>query len=191
MITKRLIIGITGGSGAILGIRMLEHAKALDIETHLVISQAAKLTIQHETDWRFKDVLRLADVAYKNNEVGATIASGSFMTAGMVVLPCSIKTLSAIANSYADNLITRAADVTLKEGRNLVLAVRETPLHAGHLDQMSQAARIGAVIYPPVPAFYAQPKSIDDIVDNLVGRIFMRLGIENEYYKPWDGLEDS
>ncbi len=189
---KRLVLGISGASGVILGIRALEILRQIEeIETHLVISPAAKLTITEETDWAPKDILDLADVAHNYNDVGASIASGSFATIGMIVLPCSIKTLSAIANSYADNLLVRAADVTLKEGRPLILAVRETPLHRGHLRLMDQAAESGAVIFPPMPAFYAKPQTIDDMVDNLVGRLLARIGIENDQYFKWKESENS
>lgn len=187
-ICKRLIVGISGASGAIFGIRALEILHQIDeIETHLVVSPAARLTITQETDWQPKDVLSLADVAYNYNDIGASIASGSFVTRGMIVLPCSIKTLSAIANSYADNLLVRAADVTLKEGRPLILGVRETPLHRGHLRLMDQAAAAGAIIFPPMPAFYSKPQTIDEMVDNLVGRMLVRMGIENDVYEAWDG----
>jgi len=153
---RRLVAGITGASGVILGIRLLELLRPLEIETHLVVSPAARVTITQETAWKVSDVLALADVTYNHQDIGAAIASGSFATMGMVVIPCSIKTLSAIANSYADDLIVRAADVTLKEGRPLVLVVRETPLHRGHLRLMDLAAQAGAVIFPPVPAYYAR-----------------------------------
>ena len=183
---KRLIVGISGASGVILGIRALEILRQIEeIETHLVISPAAKLTIAAETDWQPKDVLALADLVHNYNDVGAAIASGSFATIGMLVLPCSIKTLSAIANSFADNLLVRAADVTLKEGRSLILGVRETPLHRGHLRLMDQVAEAGAIIFPPMPAFYAKPASVDDIVDNMVGRVLARIGIENDQYFRW------
>ena len=189
---KRLIIAISGASGVILGIRALEMLRQMDeIETHLVISPAAKLTVIEETDWKPKDVLSLADVVHNYNNIGATIASGSFATLGMIVLPCSIKTLSAIANSYADNLLVRAADVTLKEGRPLILAVRETPLHRGHLRLMDQAAESGAVIFPPMPAFYARPQTLDDLIDNFVGRVLARAGVENELYQEWGGGSPS
>lgn len=189
---QRLVIGISGASGVILGIRALEILHQIEeIETHLVISPAAKITIAQETDWALKDVLILADVVHNFNDIGASIASGSFATLGMIVLPCSIKTLSAIANSYADNLLIRAADVTLKEGRPLILGVRETPLHRGHLRLMDQAAEAGAVIFPPLPAFYTKPQTIDEIVDNLVGRILARIGIENEQYFRWKESENS
>jgi flavin prenyltransferase len=180
------VVGITGASGAILGIRALEVLRQNnEIETHLVISPAAKLTIAQETDWALKDVLALAEVVNNYNDISASIASGSFSTRGMIVLPCSIKTLSAIANSYADNLLVRAADVTLKEGRPLILGVRETPLHRGHLRLMDQAAEAGAIIFPTLPAFYARPQSVDEIIDNLIGRVLARIGIENQQYFKW------
>ena len=183
--TRRLIVGISGASGAILGIRLLEVLRQTDVETHLVLSPAAQSTIAAETDWKVSQVLALADRSYEHSDVGAAIASGSFGALGMVVVPCSIKTLSAVANSYTADLLVRAADVSLKEGRPLVLVVRETPLHPGHLRLMSQAASSGAVIFPPVPAFYARPHSIAELVDNIVGRILLRLGIENELYARW------
>jgi 4-hydroxy-3-polyprenylbenzoate decarboxylase len=183
---QHLVLGISGASGVMMGIRALEILRQIGgIETHLVISPAAKLTIAQETDWSIKDVTALADVAHNYNDIGASIASGSFATMGMIVIPCSIKTLSAIANSYADNLLVRAADVTLKEGRPLILVVRETPLHRGHLRLMDQAAQAGAIIYPPMPAFYGKPQTIDDIVDNLVGRVLARIGIENDLFGEW------
>ncbi len=184
----RLVVAITGASGVILGIRLLEKVRRLGVETHLVLSPAGRVTIAQETDYKVSDVLALADVTYNHADIGAAIASGSFATMGMVIIPCSIKTLSAVANSYADDLIARAADVTLKEGRPLVLVVRETPLHRGHLRLMSLAAEAGAVIFPPVPAFYARPASVDEVVDNTVGRVLARLGIENTGYQEWKGL---
>ena len=189
---NRLIIGISGASGVILGIRILEVLHQIEeIETHLVLSPAAKLTIAAETDWQPKDVLALANVVHNYNDIGAPIASGSFVTMGMIVLPCSIKTLSAIANSYADNLLVRAADVTLKEGRPLILGVRETPLHRGHLRLMDQAAEAGAVIFPPLPAFYAKPRNMDEVIDNLIGRILARVGIENDWFFQWKESKNS
>jgi flavin prenyltransferase len=184
---RRLVIGITGASGAILGIRMLEVLKPTHIETHLVLSKVAQQTIVQETDWKIIDVLSLADVHYEFQDVGAAIASGSFSTVGMVIIPCSIKTLSAVANSYTDDLIARAADVCLKEGRPLVLVIRETPYHPGHLRLMSEAASAGAVIFPPTPAFYIHPQSMDDMINNTVGRILARLGIKNCLYQEWNG----
>jgi 4-hydroxy-3-polyprenylbenzoate decarboxylase len=183
--TDRLVIGITGASGVILGIRLLEVLRSTSIETHLIISPAARVTITQETDWKVSDVLALADMAYNPNDIAAAIASGSYPTRGMVIIPCSIKTLSAVANSYGDDLLSRAADVTLKEGRPLLLVVRETPYHRGHLRLMDLAARAGAVLFPPIPAFYARPKNMEEIVDNLVGRILARLGIENSLYLRW------
>ena len=185
--TKRqLVVGISGASGVRLGIRLLEYLQESEVETHLVISPAARLTIANETGWQVSDVSALAAHSYKYSDIEAPIASGSFPTLGMVVIPCSIKTLSAIANSYADNLLVRAADVTLKEGRPLVLVVREAPLHYGHLRLMGLACRAGATIFPPVPAFYGRPQSSEEIVDGLVGRILLRLGIENDLYTHWD-----
>ncbi len=186
---RRLIVGITGASGVIYGIRLLQVLKRGDeIETHLVLSQAAKATIVQETDWKISDVEALASIVHNSNDIGASIASGSFVTMGMVVVPCSIKTLSAVANAYSSDLISRAADVCLKEGRSLILCVRETPLHLGHLRLMTQAAEIGATILPPVPAFYGRPTTLDDIIDGTVGRILLRLGIDNELYTKWKGM---
>ncbi len=188
--TQRLVVAISGASGVILGIRLLEILRSLSLETHLILSPAAKLTIRAETDWEVEDVIKLADVSYSHRDIGAAIASGSFRTRGMMVVPCSIKTLSAIANSYADDLISRAADVTLKEGRPLLLAVRETPLHRGHLRLMDLAAQNGAILFPPVPAFYARPADLDEMVDHLVGRMLARMGIENDRYPRW-GEQDN
>jgi flavin prenyltransferase len=187
----QLIVAITGASGAILGIRLLELLKPAPITTHLVLSDHARFTIEQETDWKIEDVRVLADHAYEFRDIGAKIASGSFSSIGMVVIPCSIKTLSSVANSFTDDLISRAADVTLKEGRPLVLVVRETPYHAGHLRLMSDAAAAGAVIFPPVPAFYTRPKSVENIIDNTVGRVLKRMGIDNQLYQVWQGAEQS
>lgn len=186
-LSTRLVIGITGASGAILGIRLLEILKSYSIETHLVLSESAPLTIQQETNFKVDDVLSLADVSYDFRDIGASIASGSFTTLGMVIIPCSIKTLSAVANSYTDDLLSRAADVTLKEGRPLVLVVREAPYHSGHLRLMAEAAASGAVIFPPVPAFYIRPNSVDDIINNTVGRVLARLGIQTNLFQEWQG----
>lgn len=192
--TQRLIVGISGASGAIYGIRLLQvlrETRTSDhpIETHLVLSDAAKITITQETDWKVSAVEALADVAHRSANVGASIASGSFKTVGMVVVPCSIKSLSNIAHSNAGDLLARAADVQIKEGRPLVLVVRETPLHLGHLRLMVQASEIGATILPPVPAFYSKPRSVDDIINGTVGRILLRLGIDNDLYFEWLGLK--
>lgn len=185
---KRVIIGISGASGAIYGIRALEILKDdPEIETHLILSEAGKLTLEIETAWQVRDVQALASVSYSEKEIGAVIASGSYQTVGMLIAPCSIKTLSAIANSYADNLLIRAADVQLKEGRPVVLMVRETPLHPGHIRLMGLAAANGAVIFPPVPAFYSRPRTVDEIISASVGRALSRLGIENPAYPRWDG----
>jgi len=189
MTSKRLIIAMSGASGQIYGIRMLEMlAQTPDIETHLVLSQAARITIAQETDVTPAQVEALADVVYRPADIGAAIASGSFAAQGMIVAPCSIKTLSGIAHSYAGDLITRAADVQLKEGRPLLLMVRETPLHLGHLRLMTQAAEIGAIIFPPAPAFYARPQSLDEMVANTVGRVLARIGIPNDAYPEWQGI---
>ncbi len=187
--TLRLIIGISGASGVIYGIRMLEAlAQDKAIETHLVMSPAAKSTIAQETNWKVSDVEKLATVVHKPGDVGASIASGSFETMGMIIAPCSIKSLSAIANSYDADLMTRAADVQLKEGRPVILLLRETPLHIGHLRLMVQAAENGAVIMPPAPAFYGKPKTVDDIINGTVGRTLARIGIQNTLYFEWLGM---
>jgi 4-hydroxy-3-polyprenylbenzoate decarboxylase len=186
---NRLIIGITGASGVIYGIRALELLKRLEVETHLILSSAAKATIAQETDWKVSDVEALASVKHDHRDVGASIASGSFHTLGMLIAPCSIKTLSAIANSYSNELMSRAADVCLKEGRPVLLMVRETPLHKGHLKLMLAAADAGAIIFPPAPAFYGKPQTVDDMVTTTVGRALARLGIENEAFHPWQGMK--
>ncbi len=182
---KRLVVAICGASGVIYGIRLLSLMKDIAYETHLVISKAAKLNIEIETDYKPTEVEALADFTYDYNDMAASLASGSFLTEGMVVIPCTIKTLSGIANSYTDNLLVRAADVTLKEKRKLVLVVRETPLHAGHLRLMTLSAEMGAHILPPVPSFYHQPKTIQDIIDQTIGKVFDYLGIEHQLFKRW------
>jgi 4-hydroxy-3-polyprenylbenzoate decarboxylase len=186
---RRLVVGITGASGSIYGIRLLEalRAAAPEVETHLVISSSGKRTLVEETDFSVKAVEALANVVYDDRDIGASPASGSFKTMGMVVAPCSIKTVSALANSFADTLIARAGDVTLKEGRPLLAVVRETPLHAGHLRQMLALAEIGGVILPPMPAFYNRPKTIDDLVNHTVGRVLDRLGLEQSLVPEWTG----
>lgn len=184
----RLVVGISGASGAAYGVRLLRLlAERPDVETHLVVSRAAGLIIAHEVEETVEDIERLADVAYRPDDLAAPIASGSFATAGMVIAPCSIKTLSAVANSYAANLIRRAADVTLKERRPLVLLVRETPLHLGHLRLMARASEIGATIFPPVPAFYAHPQTIDELIDETLGRVLSHVGVENTLFTVWEG----
>ena len=182
---KRLVVAISGASGVIYGIRLLELMQDMPYETHLVISQAAKLNIEIETSYKPIDVEAMADFSYNYRDMAASLASGSFLTEGMVVIPCTIKTLSGIANSYTDNLLVRAADVTLKEKRKLVLVVRETPLHMGHLRLMTQAAEMGAHMLPPVPSFYHHPKTIQDIIDQTIGKVFDYLGIKHELFKRW------
>jgi 4-hydroxy-3-polyprenylbenzoate decarboxylase len=192
MSTKRLIVAMSGASGQIYGIRLLEVLRdAPEVETHLLMSPAARITIAQETDWDPRDVEALANVVYRPGDIGAALASGSFETAGMIVAPCSIKTLSAIANSYAADLTARAADVQLKEGRPVLLMVRETPLHLGHIELMAQAAKIGCVIFPPVPAFYARPKTLDDVVNGTVGRMLARIGFDNDLYYRWLGMRGA
>ena len=187
---KKLIIGMSGATGAIYGIRMLEVLKDTDVETHLVMSKAAEKTIQLETDYEVAYVKDLADCVYDILNVGAAIASGSFETVGMVVAPCSVKTLSGIANSFDTNLLIRAADVALKERRRLVLLVRETPFHKGHLRLMQQAADMGAILAPPVPAFYNRPQTLDDIINQSVGRTLNFFDIKLDLYKRWT-MEDG
>jgi 4-hydroxy-3-polyprenylbenzoate decarboxylase len=187
---NRLIIGISGASGVIYGIRMLQALKQSDeIETHLVLTAAAKMTITQETDFNVREVEALADVVHTPGNIGASIASGSFDTMGMIIAPCSIKTLSGIAHSYDNDLITRAADVQLKEGRPVLLLLRETPLHIGHLRLMLQAAENGAIIMPPVPAFYGRPQTVDEIINGTVGRALARMGIKNKLYFEWLGMK--
>ncbi|PHM67817.1 3-octaprenyl-4-hydroxybenzoate carboxy-lyase [Xenorhabdus stockiae] len=189
---KKLIVGLTGASGAIYGIRLLQVLQPVEgIETHLIISQSARQTLALETDYTLREVQSLADVVHDNRDIAASISSGSFKTSGMVILPCSIKTLSGIVHSYTDGLITRAADVVLKEGRKLVLGVRETPLHLGHLRLMTQAAEIGAVIMPPVPAFYHRPESVQDIVDQTVNRVLDQFDIDlpEDLFNRWQGAK--
>ncbi len=185
MNSKKLVIGISGATGPIYGIRMLEALKDTDIETHLVISGASETTIKLETDYKMNYIKGLADRVYDIKNVGGAIASGSFQTLGMVVAPCSIKTLSGIAHSFNENLLIRSADVTLKEGRKLVLMVRETPFHKGHLKLMLQAAEMGAVIAPAIPSFYKKPKTIDDIVNQSVGRILDFFDIKVGLFDRW------
>ncbi|MBC7347446.1 MAG: UbiX family flavin prenyltransferase [Clostridia bacterium] len=183
----RLIVGISGATGPIYGIRLLEVLRASGVETHLVVSEHAWQNIALESDYAMEDVKALADYLYDPRDVGAAPASGSFLCAGMVVAPCSIKTLSGIAHSYNENLLVRAADVTLKEGRKLVLVVRETPLHRGHLKLMLAAAEAGAVILPPMPAFYHRPRSIEELVDQTVGKVLDQFGIPHHLFTRWAG----
>jgi len=186
--SRRIVVGISGASGAIYGIRALEMLRNVDdLETHLVISAGARTTIAMETERTIAEVNELADEVHKESNLAASISSGSFRTDGMLIAPCSIKTLSAVANSFADNLVARAADVTLKERRPLVLLFRETPLHLGQIRLMMQAAEAGATLMPPVPAFYHRPRTIDDIVDQTVGRALDQLGIEVPEVRRWSG----
>jgi len=184
----RLVVGITGASGSIYGIRLLEVLRTTtDIELHLVVSVAGKRTLMEETDYSVADVEALAHHRYDVKDIGATLASGSFRTAGMVIAPCSIKTAAAIAACYADTLLTRAADVTLKEGRPLILLVRETPLHLGHLRVLTSLAEMGAVVLPPMPAFYNRPKALDDIINHTVARVLDRLQLPQTLVGEWRG----
>ena len=192
MTPRRIIIGISGASGAIYGIRLLQLlAKVPDVETHLVISGAGKLNIALETDHSAAEVGALADQVHDVKDIGASIASGSFRTDGMIVAPCAMRTLSAIVNSLADNLIVRAADVVLKERRLLVLMPRESPLHLGHCRLMASAAELGAVLVPPMPAFYNRPATVDDIVDHTVGRVLDLFGIDAGTVQRWQGVRGA
>jgi 4-hydroxy-3-polyprenylbenzoate decarboxylase len=184
-----IVVGISGASGAIYGVRLLEVLAARsDVETHLVMSGGAETTIRYETGREVSEVAGLADVTYGERDLAAAVASGSFLTRGMVVAPCSMRTLSGVANSAADNLIVRAADVHLKERRPLVLVVRETPLHAGHLRLMSEATAAGAIILPPVPGFYQRPQTIEDIIDHTIGKVLDVIGIhDHELFRRWSG----
>jgi len=187
---KRLIIGISGASGAIYGVRLLQVLQQVsEVETHLVMSPAARQTLSLETDYTLREVQALADVVHDVRDIAASISSGSFKTLGMAILPCSMKTLSGIVHSYSDSLLTRAADVVLKEQRKLVLGVRETPLHIGHLRMMTTAAELGAVIMPPVPAFYHRPQSIRELVDQTVNRVVDQFDITlpQDLFTRWNG----
>lgn len=187
---KRVIVGISGASGSVYGVRMLQALQGLDdVETHLVMSHGAVTTLAHETGLTAAAVEALADVTHDDADLSASIASGSFRVHGMVIAPCSIKTLSGIANSYDDNLLVRAADMRLKERQHLVLVVRETPLHLGHLRLMTSAAEAGAVIFPPVPSMYVLPETIDDLVDHTTMRVCDQLGIDLPISSRWNGLE--
>lgn len=181
----RLIVGISGASGVIYGIRLLECLRSLPIETHLVMSKSAEITLAYETELKVAQVQALADVCHPVADIGASISSGSFRTLGMVVAPCSIRSMSEIASGVTSTLLTRAADVALKERRRLVLMLRETPLHTGHLRNLVALSEMGAVVAPPVPAFYSNPQSVDDIVDHSVGRVLDLFGIESGKIKRW------
>lgn len=185
----RIVVGISGASGAIYGVRTLQALQRLGVESHLVLSETAADTIAYETPYRVDEVTALAAKVYPVHDVAAAISSGSFKTDGMIIAPCSIKTLAGIANSYNDNLLTRAADVTLKERRKLVLMVRETPLHLGHLRHMVAVTEVGAVVLPPMPAFYHKPQTIDEIVNQSVGKALDQFGLEGSLFKRWTGFE--
>jgi flavin prenyltransferase len=185
MAKKRLIVGISGASGTAYGIRLLEALRRSAIETHLVMSRSAEVTLAYETDLKVAEVHALADVVYPVTDIGAAISSGSFRTEGMIIAPCSIRSLAEIAYGTTTSLLTRAADVVLKERRRLVLLVRETPLHTGHLRAMTLASENGAIVMPPVPAFYTRPKSVSDIVDHTVGRALDLFGIDNPLVRRW------
>ena len=187
---RRLIVGISGASGAIYGIRLLEILQNLtEIDTHLIVSKAAKRTIVLETDYKVDEVEQLADEVFPDHDIAASISSGSYQTSGMVVIPCSVKTLSGIANSYSDNLLVRAADVVLKEQRKLVLVLRETPLHLGHTQLMSRSIEIGATLVPAMPAFYHRPSTIDDLINQTVNRVLDQFDIElpQDLFDRWAG----
>ncbi len=186
-----LVLAITGATGVIYGVEMLRVLRELGQETHLILSEAAALNLGIETDDSIEEVKALASVVYNNKDMGAAVASGSFRTRGMIVAPCTIKTLSGIANSFTTNLVIRAADVTLKERRPLVLMVRETPLHKGHLELMTRVADYGGIILPPMPAFYHRPQSVMDIVHQSLGKALDQLGIEHQLFQRWTGKDRS
>src|SRR5216684_4123535 len=187
----RIVVGLAGSSSPIYGIRTLEALREAGVETHLVISDGARRTIPIEARRKVKDIEKLASVVYDNHDLAAAVSSGSFLTDGMIVAPCSMKTLAAIAHSFSDDLLVRAADVTLKERRKLVLVPRETPLHLGHLRNMMRATEMGAVILPPVPAFYHQPTTVDELIDQTVGKILDQFHIEHTLFRRWRTPEDA
>lgn len=189
--TLPLIVAITGATGVVYGVELLRVLKELGQPTHLILSEAAGLNFSIETDYSLEDVRSLATEVYSNKDVGAAVASGSFRTRGMIVAPCTVKTLSAIANSFTFNLVVRAADVQLKESRKLVLLVRETPLHKGHLELMTRAADCGAIILPPMPAFYHRPQTIMDLVHQTIGKALDQVGIEHDLFHRWSGHRDD
>lgn len=184
----RLVVGITGASGTIYGVRLLEVLKEVPlVEVHLIFSEAALITMEKETDYKLPDVEAMADVVHSNKNLAAAVSSGSFKTAGMIIAPCSINTLAMVAHSHTSNLIGRAADVTLKERRKLLLMVRETPFHSGHLRNMLRVSEMGAVILPPIPAFYHKPKTIDDVINHSIGRALDQFDIEHKLFQRWKG----
>ncbi|MBI4278565.1 MAG: UbiX family flavin prenyltransferase [Armatimonadetes bacterium] len=187
----RLVVGISGATGVIYGVRLLEMLRDAGVESHLVMTRHAHLTLRSETEYEYGYVKGLASVVHSPSDLGASISSGSFRTDGMIVAPCSMKSLSGIVNSYNDNLLVRAADVTMKERRRLVLIVRETPLHTGHLRLMTAASELGAIIFPPVPAFYTRPASVDDVVNQTAARVLDLFGIEVKALRRWQGIREG
>jgi 4-hydroxy-3-polyprenylbenzoate decarboxylase len=185
MTVQRLVVGITGASGAIYGLKALKVLREIKVETHLVISRSAQITVAHELEMNVSELAKLADVVYRIDDIGAAISSGSFPTMGMIIAPCSVRTLAEIASGVTSSLLTRAADVILKERRKLVLMVRETPFHLGHLRAMTAVTEMGAIVMPPLPAFYAKPKTLEEMVDHSVGRALDLLGIENHLVRRW------
>ncbi len=181
----KITVGISGASGVIYGIRLLETLRELGIERHLIMTQAAEITLAYETDFKVKDVHALADVVYRPNDIAAPISSGSFPSMGMIIAPCSVSTMSEIASGIANTLITRAADVTLKERRKLILMVRETPLHLGHLRAMTAVTEIGAIVAPPMPAFYSRPETVDDLINHNIFRVLDLFGLDCSALKRW------
>jgi 4-hydroxy-3-polyprenylbenzoate decarboxylase len=190
---RRIVVGISGASGVVYGVRLLEVLCEVGVETHLVMSRSAEITLAHETDWKVAEVRALAHRWYRQDDIGAGIASGSFRTMGMIVAPCSIRSMSEIVTGVTSGLLTRAADVALKERRRLVLMVRETPFHLGHLRTMTQLAEMGAIVAPPLPAFYPRPKSLDEVIDHSVGRVLDLFGIDNGLARRWkdDGQDPA
>jgi len=184
---RRLVVGISGASGVIYGVRLLRLLRDLEVESHLVVSRSAQVTLAQETQMRLADLQALADVNYPNTDIGAAISSGSFRVDGMIVAPCSIKTLSEVATGCTSSLLSRAADVMLKERRRLVLMVRETPLHAGHIRSLAAVTDAGAIVYPPVPAFYARPETLEQMVDHTLGRVLDLFNIESRSVRRWSG----
>jgi 4-hydroxy-3-polyprenylbenzoate decarboxylase len=182
---RRLIVGISGASGVVLGVRLLELLRQAEVETHLVMSQSAQVTLAHETDVKVREVQALAAVSYANDDMAAALSSGSFRTDGMIIVPCSMRSLAEVASGVTSSLLTRAADVVLKERRRLVLVVRETPLHLGHLRNMAAVTEMGAIVYPPVPAFYARPASLDEMIDHTLGRVLDLFDIDAATVRRW------
>ncbi len=188
---RRIVVGISGASGAVYGVRLLHLLRRAGVESHLVVSRSAQVTLAQELDMGLDDLRPLADAFYPNADIGAAISSGSFRVDGMVIAPCSIKTLSEVATGCTGSLLSRAADVMLKERRRLVMMVRETPLHAGHIRSLAAVTDAGAIVYPPVPAFYARPAGIEEMVDHTLGRVLDLFGIETGAVKRWEGIADA